>query len=242
MCECHQWSWLLVDTGLVFRGSLINLVGTSRERGVCGSHAGLGAMLCPWGVGGVGRESALAVTTIWVSQRLEEREWRSSDWLTSLLLHYHYFPSQSLRGDSGRLCTRKHIRFPPWNHMCAQTHVHARTQGRGSVVTTAFDREVRGYHYKWLTLTFGHPKDALITLALPVSHTCTWPWTPFSCSATRSHISRVEISLGATKWAPFSHHLSVSSLICQALRMSRTVCRNSKAVVERKKIKNAPPL
>lgn len=150
-------------------GSLMNPVCSSRDRhmpawGPCSVHGG--------GVGEFERASAFAFTPIWVSQRLEEREreWWSSDWLTSLLLHYHYFSSQSLRGDSGRLCTRKCIRFSPCNHMCAQTHVCTLTPGERKC---GYDRRVKGYHYKWLTLTFSHPKGMLITLALSVSHTCT---------------------------------------------------------------------
>lgn len=53
--------------------TMINPVGTSRERIVCGSHASLGGHALSMGVGVAGPESALAVATIWVSQTLEER-------------------------------------------------------------------------------------------------------------------------------------------------------------------------
>lgn len=55
--------------------------------------------------------------------------------------------------DTWRLCTRKYIRFP------RDAHTQTLTQGRGNVVTTA---QVRGYHYKWLTLTFNRQTNHIL--------------------------------------------------------------------------------
>lgn len=129
MCECHQWLWFHVDSVVLFSDSftMINPVGTSRERRVCGSHADPEAMGIGVGVAGwtricFGRYSNLGQSEA-ERERNRERYTQRERALTSLLLHYPYFPSQSLRWDSGRHPTRKYVRFPP----CAHPHTHTHT-------------------------------------------------------------------------------------------------------------------
>ena len=198
MCECHQWLWFHVDSVVVFSDSftMINPVGTSRERRVCGSHAdpeagGIGVGVASWtricfgcysNLGQSAAERERERERERKRERERHRERKSADLIAPALSLF----SQSATTLGLREAPHQEIR--PISPMCAHTHAHTHTythtlthiyiQGRGNVVTTALNREVRGYHYKWLSLTFSHSKGTLIThspsdpepLSLAVQH------------------------------------------------------------------------
>lgn len=224
------------------------MVGTSTEREVCGSDIGPGGSALS--VGGWGKLDQNLLWPLLQSGSVGgwKREWRSSDWLTSLLVHYHYFPSPSLyAGTRGETCTRKYIRFAP---MRTPTHIHELTQGRGNVVTTALNPQVRGYHYKWLTLTFSRSKVSLITLG-PLCHTHTHTRSdpePLSLSCKRHriiHLTGRYFICGYEVGPIFSPHKrflsNLSRPVCVCERNGLMIDRSS-VKVKKKKKEIVPPL
>lgn len=95
MCGWHYWLWLVVDSGVVhsegFHSDKLT-IRTSKKRRVCGSHVGLGATI-PW----CGWSGFRGWARICLQQSASlgwERE-SPFNWMTSLFLHYHYFPGHS---------------------------------------------------------------------------------------------------------------------------------------------------
>lgn len=122
---------------------------------------------------GVGSESVLAVTVIWVRLGEKERKRERVNWMTSLLLHCHYFLSQPLWWDLGRLCTRKFVQFPS-AMVHVYTHTHTVTQGERK---RSYDSsELRGQRLP-LHMAHSHvqPLNGYTNHTLALSHTHTWP-------------------------------------------------------------------
>lgn len=119
-------------------------IGTSKKRRVCGSHVGLGATIPPWGWSGfrgwaricLGRYSNLGHSA--GRERAPLTGWPHCSCIIIIFPVSHY---AEIHGDCA----------PGSTSDSPATHTQTLTQGRGNVVTTA---QVRGYHYKWLTLTF----------------------------------------------------------------------------------------
>lgn len=149
MCECHQ---CLVGSGVVFGDSftMINPLGSTsreRERGVCGSHAGLGATLCTWGtVGWGGWALGLDQKLLWLLQqsgsveagREREREGESDLIAPALSLFSQSVTTLGLGETApGNMSDPPPVTAHVYTHTCTYTHA----QGRGNVVTTALNCE-----------------------------------------------------------------------------------------------------
>lgn len=162
---------ILVDNGVVFNDSftVINPQGTSKERGACGSNGGLRAGSVH-SCGGGGMDLNL-LWPLHQSGSVGAARKRPTDLIAPALSLF----SQSVT--TLELRDTLHQETSPIPYVTAHVHTHTHTQGdihvltlgRGNVVTTALNWEVKGYHYKWLTLTFSQSTGTQITHTYPVT-------------------------------------------------------------------------